>query len=143
MNSEQLTTLVVEALDDVKAGIDEALAAFERDGFTDADLERIKAAQEREFYEGGRATDEWLEALAPIGTDWEKPFLETVPWIVVVFAQNYGLDADGAWCRRRRARSSGRRPRRSRARSRGRACWRPYRAEPGPPSTRRSFAPRS
>ena len=36
-----------------------------------------------------------LEALRPIGTDWRKPFLETVPWIVVVFAQHYGLDASG------------------------------------------------
>jgi nitroreductase len=51
--------------------------------------------EEREFYEGGRATDEWLEALAPIGTDWEKPFLETVPWIVVVFEQLHSTDQEG------------------------------------------------
>ena len=51
--------------------------------------------EEREFYEGGRATEEWLRALAPIGTDWEKPFLETVPWIVVVFEQLYSTDEDG------------------------------------------------
>jgi nitroreductase len=51
--------------------------------------------EEREFYEGGRATEEWLRALAPIGTDWEKPFLETVPWIVVVFEQLYSTDGDG------------------------------------------------
>lgn len=51
--------------------------------------------EEREFYEGGRATEEWLEALAPIGTDWEKPFLETVPWIVVVFEQLHSIDAAG------------------------------------------------
>jgi nitroreductase len=59
---------------------------------------RIRAAaemEEREFYEGGRATDEWLEALAPIGTDWEKPFLETVPWIVVVFEQLHSTDDRG------------------------------------------------
>lgn len=59
---------------------------------------RIRVAAEREeraFYEGGRAPDEWLEALAPIGTGWQKPFLETVPWIVVVFEQVYGFDADG------------------------------------------------
>lgn len=51
--------------------------------------------EEREFYEGGRATAEWLEALAPIGTDWRKPFLETVPWIVVVFEQLHSVDAAG------------------------------------------------
>ncbi|MGE0641135.1 MAG: nitroreductase family protein [Thermoanaerobaculia bacterium] len=43
-------------------------------------------AEERESYEG-RMSDEWLEALRPLGTDWRKPFLEVVPWIVVVFAE--------------------------------------------------------
>ena len=38
---------------------------------------------------------EWLEALAPLGTDWHKPYLETVPWIVVVFEEIYGRKADG------------------------------------------------
>jgi iodotyrosine deiodinase len=59
---------------------------------------RIRIAaekEEREFYEGGRAPDEWLEALAPIGTGWAKPFLETVPWIVVVFEQLHSLDSSG------------------------------------------------
>ena len=40
--------------------------------------------------------DEWLEALAPLGTDWHKPFLETVPWIVVLFAQRRSLNEDGS-----------------------------------------------
>ncbi len=51
---------------------------------------RIREAaeeEERAFY-AERATPEWLEALAPIGTDWRKPFLETVPWIVVLLAQS-------------------------------------------------------
>jgi nitroreductase len=39
--------------------------------------------------------DEWLEALRPLGTDWRKPFLETVPWLVVVFEELYGLDQAG------------------------------------------------
>ena len=52
-------------------------------------------AEEREFYEGGRATDEWLEALAPLGTDWRKPFLETAPWLVAVFKEVYGVAPDG------------------------------------------------
>ena len=40
-------------------------------------------------------SDEWLEALAPLGTDWHKPFLETVPWLVVVFEEVYGLTPTG------------------------------------------------
>ncbi len=51
--------------------------------------------EERTNYEGGRLPDDWLEALAPLGTDWHKEFLETVPWIVVLFEQRYGLDSDG------------------------------------------------
>jgi nitroreductase len=50
-------------------------------------------AEEREFY-GGRAPARWLADLAPIGTTWEKPFLETAPALIVVFAQKHGADAD-------------------------------------------------
>jgi iodotyrosine deiodinase len=46
-------------------------------------------AEEREFYER-RATQDWLEALAPIGTDWRKPFLETAPAVIVVFEVHQG-----------------------------------------------------
>lgn len=59
---------------------------------------RIRAAAEREEYvnyEEGRMPFDWRRALEPLGTDWRKPFLETVPWIVVVFEQRYGLVADG------------------------------------------------
>jgi iodotyrosine deiodinase len=45
-------------------------------------------AEEREFYER-RAPTEWLEALAPLGTDWRKPFLETAPCLIVVFSLDY------------------------------------------------------
>ncbi|MEM6646421.1 MAG: nitroreductase family protein, partial [Bacteroidota bacterium] len=57
----------------------------------------IRIAAEKEEYESyhGRMNQEWLDALAPIGTDWHKPFLETVPWIVVCFAELYGLDEEG------------------------------------------------
>jgi len=58
---------------------------------------RIRAAaeaEEREFYER-RAPDEWLQALAPIGTDWHKPFLETAPWLIAIFARKWGRDATG------------------------------------------------
>ena len=50
--------------------------------------------EEREFY-GGRAPAEWLEALAPLGTDEHKPFLETAPYLIVIFAQSFGLLPDG------------------------------------------------
>ncbi len=60
-------------------------------------LIRIAAeTEERENYEGGRLPPHWREDLAPLGTDWRKPFLETVPWIVVVFEQRYGLAPDGS-----------------------------------------------
>jgi nitroreductase len=46
-------------------------------------------AEERDFYER-RATAEWLDAIAPIGTDWRKPFLETAPAVIVVFEVHQG-----------------------------------------------------
>ncbi len=52
-------------------------------------------SEERISYEGGRMPPEWLEALAPLGTDWHKPFLETVPWIVVVFEETHGISEEG------------------------------------------------
>ncbi len=58
---------------------------------------RIREAaeqEEREFY-GTRAPDDWLEALAPLGTDENKPFLETAPYLIVIFAERYGLTEDG------------------------------------------------
>jgi iodotyrosine deiodinase len=58
---------------------------------------RIAAETEEKIsYEGGRMPSEWLEALAPLGTDWQKPFLETAPWLVVVFAEIHGLSSDGS-----------------------------------------------
>ncbi len=60
-----------------------------------AEIRRGAEAEEREFYEGGRASEAWLASLAPLGTEWQKPFLETAPWLVVVFKQLYLLDADG------------------------------------------------
>lgn len=50
--------------------------------------------EEYEFYHG-RAPQEWLDALAPLGTDEQKPYLETAPYLIVVFAQSYGLLPDG------------------------------------------------
>jgi len=52
-------------------------------------------AEERNFY-AGKASGEWLDALAPLGTDADKPFLETAPWLIVVFAQRKGgIEEDG------------------------------------------------
>ncbi|UYH55702.1 nitroreductase family protein [Qipengyuania sp. SS22] len=51
--------------------------------------------EERNFY-AGKASGEWLDALAPLGTDADKPFLETAPWLIVVFAQRKGgIEEDG------------------------------------------------
>src|SRR6056297_527654 len=52
-------------------------------------------AEEREFYRH-RAPDDWLAALAPLGTGPEKPFLETAPWLIAIFEQRWGYDATGA-----------------------------------------------
>ena len=53
---------------------------------------QIRAAAEKEEYESynGRMTEQWLKDLAPLGTDWEKPFLDIAPWLIVVFAQSRG-----------------------------------------------------
>lgn len=51
---------------------------------------RVAAEEEERAFYAGRASDEWLEALAPLGTDPEKPFLEIAPWLIAVFAQKRG-----------------------------------------------------
>ena len=58
---------------------------------------RIRAAaedEERAFYQGG-AGDEWLAALEPIGTGVDKPHLTEAPWLIVLFAQRWGVTGDG------------------------------------------------
>ena len=65
---------------------------------TDADrrkrLREAAEAEERAFYEG-KASEEWLEALAPLGTDADKPFLEYAPVLIAVFAQKRGGERAG------------------------------------------------
>ena len=59
--------------------------------------QRIREAaeeEERQFY-AQRAPQEWLDALAPLGTDENKPFLEIAPWLIAVFYERYGVDAEG------------------------------------------------
>jgi iodotyrosine deiodinase len=58
---------------------------------------RLREAAEREetdFYDR-RAPNDWLEALAPLGTDPHKPFLETAPYLIVIFAEQHGVGTDG------------------------------------------------
>jgi iodotyrosine deiodinase len=51
-------------------------------------------AEEKDFY-SGRAPQEWLDALAPLGTDTYKPHLTDAPWVVVLFRKTYGLEPEG------------------------------------------------
>jgi nitroreductase len=64
----------------------------------DPELKRkIKSAaeaEEKESYEN-RMSDEWLKDLAPLGTNWEKPFLEIAPYLIVVFKRVYEIDSEG------------------------------------------------
>jgi iodotyrosine deiodinase len=53
-------------------------------------------AEERDAYEH-RMTEEWLQALEPLGTDWRKPHIEEAPCVIVVFEQAYGLEGDRRW----------------------------------------------
>jgi iodotyrosine deiodinase len=50
--------------------------------------------EEHEFYHH-KATPEWLAALAPLGTDERKPYLETAPYLIAIFVQTYGVRPDG------------------------------------------------
>ena len=56
---------------------------------------RLAAEEEERAFYSGRASGEWLDALEHLGTDASKPFLETAPYLIVIFAQRYGLDEKG------------------------------------------------
>lgn len=56
---------------------------------------RIAAEQEEKEFYTKRAPKEWLEALAPLGTDEHKPFLETAPYLIAIFVERYGVLPDG------------------------------------------------
>lgn len=57
---------------------------------------QIREAAEKEEYVNyhGRMSEEWLQDLEPFGTDWHKPFLETAPWLLVVFKKSYDLEGE-------------------------------------------------
>lgn len=60
------------------------------------EIREAAEAEERKNYQGGRFPEEWIEALEPIGTTWKKPYLETAPWLVVVFEELFGYEDDGS-----------------------------------------------
>lgn len=51
---------------------------------------RVAAEEEERAFYSGRASEEWLDALAPIGTDADKPYMEIAPWLICIFAQRRG-----------------------------------------------------
>ena len=66
---------------------------------TDTEMKKqIRSAAEMEEYENyhGRMDDQWLEDLEYLGTDWHKPFLETAPYLIVVFKKLYDIMPDGS-----------------------------------------------
>ncbi|MEM7746827.1 MAG: nitroreductase family protein [Pseudomonadota bacterium] len=65
---------------------------------SDADVKhriRLGAEEEERAFYAGRAGEEWLGALRPLGTSPEKPFLDVAPWLIVVFGERRSRSADG------------------------------------------------
>lgn len=58
-------------------------------------LRALAEEEEKKSY-GGRMSKEWLEDLAPLGTDWQKEFIDIAPWIVVVLKRPYEIQEDGS-----------------------------------------------
>jgi len=57
-------------------------------------IRKAAEIEEKEFY-GGRASQEWLDDLNQFGTDWNKPFLEEAPYLIVVFSKKFDINVDG------------------------------------------------
>ena len=57
---------------------------------------RVRAEREEKISYAGRMPPDWLETLAPLGMTWEKPYLDTCSWVVVVFAELHGFDEKGS-----------------------------------------------
>jgi len=57
---------------------------------------RVAAEKEEQAFYAHKAPQDWLDALAPLGTDADKPFLETAPYLIAVFQQRYGEAVDGS-----------------------------------------------
>ncbi|MFZ1399647.1 MAG: nitroreductase family protein [Candidatus Promineifilaceae bacterium] len=71
-----------------------ALCCCYRDPQTKHKIRLAAEEEERTFY-AERASEEWLEALAPLGTDADKAFIDQAGCLIVIFAQSYGLSDDG------------------------------------------------
>ncbi len=56
---------------------------------------RVEAEQEEQEFYAGRAPREWLDALAPLGTDAHKPFLDIAPWLIAIFEKSHSIMDDG------------------------------------------------
>lgn len=56
---------------------------------------RASAEQEEKLFYQGRASDKWLKDLEPFGTNWQKPFLEDAPWLIIVFRKNFNVTESG------------------------------------------------
>ncbi len=65
------------------------------DPATKREIRLAAEKEEREFY-AGKAGDEWLDDLKDLGTDADKPFLEIAPWLIAIFVERYGVNADGS-----------------------------------------------
>ncbi len=93
---QAVITACVEAAGQAPSGANKQPWRFEivGDPAVKREIRLAAEAEERAFYDG-RAGDEWLRDLAPFGTDARKPFLETAPWLIVVFEQRHGQDEDG------------------------------------------------
>lgn len=59
-----------------------------------AKIREAAEQEERSFYDH-RASEQWLDALAPLGTDDHKPFLEIAPWLIIIFLKKFSADDDG------------------------------------------------
>lgn len=69
--------------------------AVVRDKEIKRELRIAAEKEEKEFYKN-RATQEWLNDLVPLGTDEKKPFLETAPYLIVIFSKSYETGSDGS-----------------------------------------------
>ena len=60
-----------------------------------SDSIRVAAEEEEQAFYGGPACEQWLDDLHGLGTDAQKPFLQTAPWLIAIFADQYSFDASG------------------------------------------------
>ncbi len=93
----ELIEMAVKTASTAPSGAHKQPWTFVLTGDSEVKRQIREAAEEEERinYEGGRLPPHWREDLEPLGTDWRKGFLETVPWIVVLFEQRYGNAPSG------------------------------------------------